>query len=232
MTTHGQRGMDCGVSPEAAVAFRIADFLVKTEIERVQLFRLHLRTTVNRVSPLLLELAAIEGISLSEAVTLIHPPQDWPWRPLMDHSPSVIRRSQHRKVWLGDVGRPEVTRFRRAFANPGVVVREADHPRGRFGIRPVGATLGFTAALGPALLSVFGATAVIKLPEALPETLMMALPGRPLCQVVDHPIFAGARYGIRNAMLDPADGRPVLNFRTPLVSFALPILGTFQDLEG
>jgi hypothetical protein len=205
----------------SAVSLSVADFLVRTEIERLALFRLHLRTSVNRISPLLLELALMEGIALGDAVALMYPPQDWPWRPLYDDPPAPLRRSQQRRMFLGSKGLGETQRFRRTFAKPGVVIRDIDHPRGRFAVRPCNGVLGFTAAIGPCLLSGFGAAAMLKLPEPLPETLMMAMPGRRLGGIIDHPVFRDRAYRIVRVLPDLADGSPVLTFRVPLVPFEL-----------
>ena len=213
----------------SAVAVGIADFLVRTETERLRLFRLHLGATVIRVSPLLLTLAAVEHVSIEEAVARILPPQDWPWRPLYDFPPAVIRRAQQRKAWLGAVGQTEVARFRRTFADPGVVIRGADHRHGRFAVRPVGAVLGFTAAIGPGLLSAFGTTVLLKLPHGLPETLLDAIPGRPLDQIVHHAILVGRGYTASRVQPDLSDGLPVISFRVPLVDFRMPWLTSCGD---
>lgn len=207
-----------------AVAVGIAEFLVRTETERLNLFRMHLGATVTRVSPLLTVLAAIEGVSLRDAAALIHPPTDWPWRPLFDDPSALPRRSQRRQDWLGRVGHRDVARFRRTFASPGVVIRDVDHARGRFAIRPVGKVLGFTASLGPCMLSAFGMSALLKFPYALPETLAAALPGRMLEQIVRHPIFAGCGYVVSRVQPDLSDGLPVITFRAPLVGFQMPWL--------
>lgn len=216
---------------EALVSLEIADFLAKTERERLRLFRSHLRATVCKVSPLLLELALMEGIAIGDAVALVYPPQDWPWRPLADFPPGLVRRSQQRKTWLGTPGRQEVARFRRTFANPGVVIREADDTRGRFAIRPTEGVLGFTAAIGPCLLSAFGRTAMLKLHEQVPETLILGMPGRRLCQIIDHPLFLSDEFMIRCVMPDLSDGMPVIHFRAPLISFELPCGDETQGLR-
>jgi hypothetical protein len=211
-----------GLATDAGkVALQIADFLVRTENERLSLLRLHLQATVCKASPLLLDLAVMEGVSISAAIALIHPPQNWPWSPLSDAVPAMVGRFHQRKCWLGASGKQDVLRFRRAFANPGVVIRDADHPRGRFGIRPCGSVLGFTAAIGPCLVSAFGSSALLKLPQQLPETLMMALPGRPLERIIDHPAFAGRDYKVIRVQPDLIDGMPILVFRARLTPFAM-----------
>lgn len=208
-----------------AVALRIADFLTRTETERLRLFRLHLHATVRRVSPLLIDLCMMEGISIGSAVALIYPPEDWPWRPLYNVPPSLARLTQQRKGWLGSPTRQDASRFERLFKNPGVIIRGVVHERGRFAIRPCGEVLGFTAAIGPCLLSAFGSTAMLKLPEMLPETLMAAMPGRQLDALVDHPAFRGRKYRVMRVMPDLNDGLPILTFRVPLISFEMSSLG-------
>lgn len=204
-----------------AVALGIGDFIVRTETERLRLLRLHLTATVLQVSPLLPELASMEGIGIHDAAALMHPPQDWPWRPIYDPPSPMMRRWQHRRFLLGRDAEKGAGRFRRAFASPGVVIRDVDHPRGRFAIRPSGGVLGFTAAIGPCLLSSFGATAVLRLPEPLPETLVMAMPGRKLGHLVDHPLFRDRDYMVRRVITDPTDDLPVLEFKVPLMPFEM-----------
>lgn len=233
---------DRGVSPRkvegpshtvdaSGMALRIADFLVRTEVERLALFRLHLRATVICISPLLLELALLEGIALTDAVALIHPPQDWPWRPLYD-PPAPARMFLQGKSLKRLQGSHDVARFRRAFENPGVVVRDADHPRGRFAIRPCGSILAFTAAIGPCLLSAFGSSAMLKLPGPLPATLMMAMAGRTIGGIIDHPALAAGDYTVRRVEPDLADGLPVIMFRAPPIAFEMPWVGPTGRDDG
>lgn len=220
---------DASTSSASAVALRVADFLIRFEVERLHLFRLHLHTSVRLVTPLLLDLAALEGISLTDALALLAPPQYWPWRPLYDRRPSLMRHAQRRKNWLRAVGSRHEWHFERTFANPGVVIRKIDHPHGRFAIRPCGPMLGFTAGLGPCLLSAFGSTAMLKLSEPLPQTFMAAMAGRKLDQVIDHPLFAGKKYVIRHVKPDD-DDLPIIAFGAKLVPFAISSCCT--TLEG
>lgn len=222
MTRRPTIALEQPVATAPAVAVRIADFLVRTEVERLRLFRMHLAATVRTASPLLLDLAALRGIDLMGATTLIHPPQDWPWRPIEEYPPSLLRKSMRPGLWLtGKVAR-EARAFERSFANPGVVIRGTDHPDGRFAIRPAASVMGFTAGIGGSLVSAFGSLAMLKLEGPIPEALMISMPGRTLGQVVDHPVFAGRDYVIRRAVPDLTDGMPVLEFRTRLVPFEMP----------
>ena len=205
-----------------AVAVAIADFLVRTETERLRLFRQHLQASVVQVSPLLLDLAAMEQVDLAEATSLMHPPQDWPWRPLAEPANPAMRQWQARRWMFGQDAERGAGRFRRAFASPGVVIRDADHPRGRLAIRPSGGVLAFTADIGACRLTACGPIAMFRIPEHLPETLVMAMPGRRLGQLVEHPLFRDRDCKVRSVMTDPTDDLPVLTFRVPLVPFAMP----------
>lgn len=224
----------CASKPADAapvVALAIADFLVRTERERLRLFRDHLQATVVQVSPLLLELAAMEQIDLAAATALMQPPVDWPWRPHYEPSNPAMRQWHARRL-LGQDAERGAGRFRRAFAAPGVMIRDVDHPRGRFGVRPTGGVLGFTADIGPCRLTACGPVALFRFPEPLPATLVMAMPGRILGQLVDHPLFRGKAYKVRNVVTDPTDDLPVLSFKVPLVPFAMPATGVVDGGEG
>lgn len=203
----------------ASAALQIANFLARTELERLLLFRLHLQTTIRRVSPLLLDLAVRENISLTNASALIYPPQDWPGRPFFDVSPVPIWRMVQKNGWRQGTARRERVRFERMFANPGVIIRQFDDPRGRFGIRPCRSVLGFTAAMGSCVLTAFGSTGILKLGDQLPQTVMTSLKGHRLGDIVEHPIFAGRDYLIRRAMHDPADDMPVLAFHAKTIAY-------------
>jgi hypothetical protein len=49
----------------------------------------------------------------------------------------------------------------------------------------------------------------------------MAMPGRKLGQLVDHPLFRDRDYMVRRVVTDPSDDLPVLEFKVPLVPFAM-----------
>lgn len=205
-----------------ALGGKIADFIGRMERERNDLFQQHLHATVQRASPLLLGLAAMEGISIAEAVSQCRPPENWPHMPLCDFPANRLRVSQLRPIRRGSTNLHEERRFRRAFCDPGVIIRAVDDPRGRFGVRPYSGMLAFTAAIGPSLLSAFGATATLMLHEALPETLTIAMPGRPLRQLIDHPLFSEHPCRVLSVVSDSEAGSSILSFRVPLVPFEIP----------
>jgi hypothetical protein len=218
------------VPADPAIALRIADFIVRTELERLELFRSHLQDTLRRISPLLVDLVAFENFVLKDALDLIYPPDNWPQRPLYHFPWTNSRSSQRFGHWLRASGSGDAWFFERKFANPGVVIRKASHPKGRFAIRPCGSVLGFAAAIGPCVLSAFGSTAILKLPDPLPETFMASLPGRRLNEIVEHPIFAKREYVIRGATADGSDGLPVLAFGARMISFEGPWPALMDDV--
>lgn len=211
-----------GVEADAPqqVAFEIADFLVRTETERVELFHRHLQATVRNVSPLLLDLATLQGVRLAGAVGAMRPPQDWPWRPLDDVPPVRRSRWSHYQPNFGKGS--AARRFERHFASPGVVIRGVGDPAGALAIRPVGKVLGFSAEVGACVLTAFASTAQLRLPAPLPETLAMAMPGCRLDRIVDHAIITGRDYTVRRVIVDTHDGLPVIAFSARLVPMAFP----------
>lgn len=206
----------------AAIDGRIAEFIERVEAERTHLFNQHLHATVRRTSPLLLGLATMEGISIAEAVSQCRPPENWPRMPHCDFPPSRLRVSQLRPIRKGSTNLHEERRFRRVFCDPGVIIRPVDDPRGRFAVRPHSGMLAFTAAIGPSLLSAFGATATLMLREPLPETVAIAMPGRPLRQLIDHPLFSEHPCRVLRVDSDTQAGSSILSFRVPLVPFEIP----------
>ncbi|BCA62733.1 hypothetical protein HMP09_1967 [Sphingomonas sp. HMP9] len=206
----------------AAIDGRIAEFIGRVEAERTRLFHEHLHATVRRASPLLLGLATMEGVSIAEAVSQSRPPENWPRMPLYDFPPSRLRVSQLRPIRRGSTNLHEERRFRRVFCDPGVIIRPVDDPRGRFAVRPHSGMLAFTAAIGPSLLSAFGATATLMLRDPLPDTLAIAMPGRPLRQLIDHPLFSEHPCRVLRLDSDTQAGSSILSFRVPLVPFEIP----------
>jgi hypothetical protein len=207
----------------AAIDSRIAEFIGRVEREREHLFHLHLQETIRCTSPLLLDLAAMEGISIADAVAGCRPPEDWPRVTRYDYLPNRLRGTQLPPTQPGSTNQHEERRFRRAFSAPGVIIRQVDNPRGRFAVRPFAGMLAFTAAIGSYLLSSFGATATLMLREPLPETLAVAMPGRPLGLLIDHPLFTEHICRVMRVDSHASTGASVLSFRVPLVEFEMPL---------
>jgi hypothetical protein len=59
---------------------------------------------VRRVSPLLIDLAAFEALSLLHAAKTMRPPLNWPRRPLDDHRVDYQHLTKGRKTWLRELG--------------------------------------------------------------------------------------------------------------------------------
>lgn len=210
----------------APLSLEIADFLMRTEAERLCLFRRHLQLTLRRVSPLLIDLFELEGSSLAHAPDFIRPPRNWPARPVDGFRPTIHRTLVQRRFWLRTISTRDAWYFKQAFSEPGVVIRGVAHPDGRFAIRPCGGVLGFTAAIGPCVLSAFGSAAMLKLPDPLPSTLMASMVGSNLNEIVEHPIFSHRNYVIRRAAVDPTIGEPVISFSAR----TLPLKGPWGPL--
>ena len=221
MTAQSGTGPVSPTVSASAVALAIADFLARTETERLRLFRAHIQLTVVRTSLLLLELAAMEQIDLEGATALMQPPRNWPWRPMNDAPSSAWKRHQAHRLLVGLDLRRAAMRFERLFVDPGVVIRGFDHLLGRFAICPCGDTLAFASTLGPCRLSVFGSTAMMRLPEPLPDSLVTAMPGRRIGGIIDHPLLRDRDYLIREVVITPSNRLPILTFNVPLVPYAM-----------
>lgn len=210
-----------------AVRKAIEEYLSRTDSEREDLFRLYLNANVTLVTPLLLDLAALEGIALSKALSHVRPPRGWPQRPLLHraskpfrHNPKSLRPPG--PSWSAIQAWAEARSFRRTFIQPGVIIRDFIDPKGRFGIRPVGGMLGFTADIGECLLTAFGPTAELRLNDSFAETIMTSMVGRTLDQVVEHPIFMGKGYRILSVEADSFDGATTISFSADLVPLTIP----------
>ena len=103
-----------------------------------------------------------------------------------------------------------------AFAEAGIVLRGIGDPRGHLAIRLGVDTLDFAVGIGPCAMSAVGGIGMLRLPESLPETLLLSMPGRRLGQVVDHSIFRDRDIRIRDVMTHPGSQLPVLCFRPEL----------------
>jgi len=197
------------------LASGLAGLARDVEARRLALYRDFVGTTVTRVSPLLLAWCAMEGVSLEDLAMRLGPDRPWPvW--LCGPHP---RRPTPRAVWLRYMAGvcSQTTAFRdlQRFAYSGTVVRIRARPPG-FGVRVLHDQLELGAFIGGATIRTIGAGGVVVLPDALPATLAVRLPGMPLDRLVGHPLIDGAGCVVR------AVG--TRNCHATRIEFALPSL--------
>lgn len=189
----------------------VADFLRRCEYDRTVLYQTHLRCSVRFASPILLSLAAAEGISPAEIVREMLPPPEWPRRSPMDWGSS--KRRMIASTVKGYPGGEFLDRtFARRLAYGGYVVRLPAHPAGRFGVWAAGDTLDACVDLGPTRLLVAGSEARLRLPSGVPETLALAMVGRSVDRLVSHPLFDGRGYVVRRLLQVPSEMTQILVF--------------------
>ncbi|WP_457309616.1 hypothetical protein [Sphingomonas sp. UYAg733] len=189
------------------------------EVDRrlLEAFRAYVGVTVVAVSPLLLDASATEGIEL-------------------DCLASQMRHDAEWRQWLGGPP-PKMVRWPAGFARPvraelgvaaslrrlryGHVFRELWHPRGAFGMRVGGRCLEVAMRTDAYWLRSSSGRGVLTITGPVPETLRIAMTGRLLDDVLDHPVTRGRGYRIREAR--GGDGGEVtLVFAARPVAWRLP----------
>ena len=176
----------------ADLSMDIVDFLVRLDEERVALYRRLIACTVTRTSSLLLGFARAEGIDIADFLGMIMPPPDWPSAQASvprRRSNEVLLRDDHKGFMFGGARRDRA--FHRRMGTGGIVVRPPSDPRGRFGLRVAGTAVEACFDLGPLRLVVGAGTARMRLPPAMPETLLTSCVGRTIDRLVGHPLFDG-----------------------------------------
>lgn len=211
--------------------------LGELEAARLATYRAYHAAAVSSASPLALDLLDHRGFEVDGVAALLKPDGLWlPW--LCGPRPLLARRFSHR--WKGGVPPvPDPLHDRIAFLYGGVALRRHWHVDGQLGIRLSPARLEVSAQLGPVRLRTLGATARFTTAVPLPETVKVALAGRPLDAVFDHPVLRGRGYVIRDVFdaARAAAGAPhwwTLVVSVPQVAWRVPWSGrgTVKMLEG
>jgi len=178
----------------------------------LRVFRERLVTTVRFVSPVLVDLAALEGLTLDGVVKLL--------RPGRAAAPGrLVRRSQLAWWHAAHYGhRPNDVDWR--FGVNGRVLRHRHDPRGVLAVRAAGDTIDVAVGIGGACLETSGRTATLWLPEPLPAMVLSACVGMQLDAIADHPLFNGRGY----VVTDVRDGgtRQALVIDTGVTPYRVP----------
>lgn len=160
---------------------------------------------VRWASPLLVALARAEKLDLADVVRRLPAPPAPPrgdaatgdarLADLLGDSPALVRAHYAARsgfsleaLWFA--------RHRRA----GVVLRDFDHPAGRLGVTLADNSLEMEVGLGSATLTTQPGSAALMLEGPLPISLVEALPGLAVGDLVGHPLFEAEPYRIRRAM--------------------------------
>jgi hypothetical protein len=184
------------VVPDAAAALSEAEgeLELALAVSRVEIeqYLEPLRSRQKLISPLLLHLcgeAGLDPLSVASAILptpiAIHPSNGHPWlatgTPPYDNFVKAAGRS------LG--GKP----------NDSLVVRARSDPRGGLCVWLDGETLEMSAVIGSSMIATDGSGTELTLDQALPETLMDAIVGRPIGTLVSHSALEDPRYVVTQA---------------------------------
>lgn len=202
-------------------------FFERLEAERLRLYRALLQGTVLRVSPLTLDLIAQAGSSVAVVAEALPVPGEWPWTPLRYRTASALLRSP--KGFGPSNHGP--SRFHK-LATAGVMLRDRHHPLGELGFWTSRTALEAVACPGGCVLQTDGYRARLHLPSPMPDTLLAALPGRPLEQLVSHPVLDGRGYVVERISEGEHGDGPVVGFATGLLPLELPWAEARGELAG
>lgn len=177
------------------------DRLVETL--RLASFRNYLGATVCSMSMIVPDVLAIAGSDVGSALHLIRPAHLWPSQ-TSPQKPVKRRQASHaNRRW----------RSKPSFADPCVyghsppmLVGDAIISDGALGdwiaVSIFGDSLEIVLRGDGYQLSTHAGTAQIQLVDALPDTVAAACVGRPIAEVVDHPILRSVDFVIEDAMQD------------------------------
>jgi hypothetical protein len=218
--------MKLAPDPRALAAVRAVEDRVAAErdLARVRLQRLKLQASVSAVSPLTRDLIERHGSTLRAiAHAFIDETQRYRGgreRHLIEHRRKGF---QGRAVPAGvtDVAlRQDDVRMSRRIARWGVLLREPEGSSERVGVVPDAGVIESAGWLGSCWFRTEGRIAHLHVD--LPETVLAAVPGRAVREVVDHPALSDPTYRVGRVTSSAATGRSILTFRTGLLEHRMP----------
>lgn len=193
------------------------------EAARLQSYRAYLQATVGFVSPILLNAIARVDIPIDDVADLLRPPRGWPRR---DPGAQSYRQAAAAGLFEAAETRAasaEVLDARVARGGRGGALHLETRALGLLVVRVVGRSLEVALRLRASSISSIGGVGRLRTDRLLPETVTMDCIGRPVSEIVDHPLLRG-----RGWTVDRIEGRPdgagftVLVFATGQEPLTLP----------
>lgn len=192
--------------------------------ERNRLYRLHLQTTVTKVSQLATDLAGHSGLTLGDVADRLPLPGAWPWR--IGEGRLMVTSRRWRPIGSavrlkGGVSSSALRSWPRLgpFA---ANIRPYGDDDGELAFVAVDDVLEAVARLGSCIVQTFRGSGRLLLPEMLPETLVVTLPGQPLDDLVQHSVLCGRGYVITDVEKAEYDQAHVVTFTNGLRPHSMP----------
>lgn len=189
-------------------------------LERRSLFLRHLRLHISCATPLLTSVSSTTGLDLHGLAINIRPPRGWPGRPLLHDARASSAGIQRRFSF-------EPGSIVRRHLGAGLIVKSCSQSDDVIGIRVVGTSIELTLVQGDIKLDTFHGFGRLRLTHELPATLSVALPGRPVSQLVDHAWLNGRNWPIVDAIDDR--GATVVTFATGQEAWRAPAATLLGD---
>ena len=198
-------------------------FVDDTEAERLRLYRLHLQATVTRISPLTRDLATLATDGFEGVARGLRPSPSWPWRLVELRDDGSRHRYAHRfrDMVAHHYSEWPYSRSARAAIPTASSARDRG-PAENHRFFAVGAQVEVAGMVGACPLQTCGPLASIALPEPLPETIAVAVVGRTIDALVEHPALAGRGYVVESARRPSDGGGHIITFATNVVRCRMP----------
>lgn len=170
-------------------------------LQELEAFRQYLRDGVRSASPLLTDAVAAGMLDLQDVLRRMRP------APSGQAGGSVgwnLSRWQFRLA-----GRPPGEISSRGFEGRhrwmAARLRGEHDPRGRLGVRLDAGTLAIELGVGRDVITTHGGEMRLHLRHAIPEVLVNAIVGRPIDDLISHPLLDGRDYPVTDVYVDGDD---------------------------
>lgn len=187
------------------------------EERRLRLYRCVLQASVRSASTLALSFASRAGLGLDDVLQVMSPPAFWPQSTGPLALPQVRWEVPTRHAWRGGGDDRMMWRVARA----GGHAMRVGGGGNWIGWRVSGDTVEVAGRLGSSTLVTNRGTLRLWTPHPLPATLCLAMPGRPLAALVQHPFLADGDLTVVSVG-DHRGGGHVLRIRAGGHPFAAP----------
>jgi hypothetical protein len=205
--------------------------------QQIRKYRKYLGSTVGFASPILLDV--LDAGELKLALESLSPSWSFPerlptgagwirhWR-----RPDDLMRDRTLRYlgWCKGYFRTAEETFERLFVTDGTLVRSCEDQRGGLGIRIVGDHIETALRVRRAIVMTRRDLVRVSLPGSLPDTIVLAAPGRELGEIVGHDLFADRDYVVQTAVAHEA--LTIITATAPAVPFQMPQLGRIRLPTG